>query len=382
MKKILLISNQDSLTGAPIVLLHLAKWLKKEQPEIILDILSLEKGHLSKQFENISNNYYFFPKIYTSKAPSNIKSLTRRLFSRLHRKIKTKILINKLKNKNYSIIYTNTVVSVPVGVKIKNISKSKIKLIAHIHELDFMIQKLCPKLNQHAKCIDSVITPSQKVKDNLSQKYSFRPSSVTVVYSFSEQYIELKNNEILKNKTSFHIGGSGSVVWWKGVDLFLKVASYIKINYPKIDIKFTWVGKIEDKEKMEYNIELEKNGLKEIFHFSGEQKKPLKIYKEFDIFLMTSRLDSFPLVCVEAGMLGKPIICFKGATGTEEVLKNGGGYIVPFEDTEEMAEKVLHYYNDPKQKEIDGAINKLQFSEFTPENQCPKIYSIIDKLMS
>jgi glycosyltransferase involved in cell wall biosynthesis len=96
---------------------------------------------------------------------------------------------------------------------------------------------------------------------------------------------------------------------------------------------------------------------------------------------MTSREDPFPLVCIEVGMLGKPIVCFEKATGTAEIIEKGGGFIVPYLSVEGMAEKIIHYYNNPIEKEQHGEFNKTAFAQFTPEIGCPQLFSIIENTL-
>ena len=95
---------------------------------------------------------------------------------------------------------------------------------------------------------------------------------------------------------------------------------------------------------------------------------------------MTSREDPFPLVCIEQAMFETPIICFSDATGTEEVLKNGGGKIVPYLDIEAMGNAIKQYYDNPDQMINDGKKAKELFSEFTPEEKCPEIFKIINSI--
>lgn len=97
---------------------------------------------------------------------------------------------------------------------------------------------------------------------------------------------------------------------------------------------------------------------------------------------MTSKEDPFPLVCIEVGMMGKPIICFDKATGTQEVIENGGGQIVPYLNVDKMAEAIVKYYYDRDLLKHDGEEAKKLFSEFTPEIRCPQIYSIIQQMIS
>ncbi len=111
--------------------------------------------------------------------------------------------------------------------------------------------------------------------------------------------------------------------------------------------------------------------------FLGEREDPVNVIKDFDLFLLTSREDPFPLAAIEMAMLGKPVICFEGATGTEEILKLGGGEIVPYLDTREMALRVIEYYEDPHKLRADGNKAMELFAAFTPENMCPKIFDSI-----
>lgn len=94
---------------------------------------------------------------------------------------------------------------------------------------------------------------------------------------------------------------------------------------------------------------------------------------------MTSKEDSFPLVYIEVGMLGKTIICFDKATGNQEVLENGGGTVVPYLSIERMAEAVVQYYNDEKLLKKDSIIAKEVFKGFTPKQKCPEIFSILKR---
>ena len=64
-----------------------------------------------------------------------------------------------------------------------------------------------------------------------------------------------------------------------------------------------------------------------------------------------------------------------------EILKNGGGHIVPYLNTQEMCEKTLFYYFNESQKTHDGELACELFSNFTPEKMCPKIYTSILTLL-
>ena len=65
-----------------------------------------------------------------------------------------------------------------------------------------------------------------------------------------------------------------------------------------------------------------------------------------DVFAMVSREDPFPLVCLEAAALGKPILCFRDAGGMPEFVEDDAGFCVPFLDVEAMAEAIKRFQTD------------------------------------
>lgn len=372
MKKIIFISNNATRTGAPYVLLLFLKWLKKENKNLQIDIVFLEGGDLMEDFRELTTVSYNYSDVLVKKA------LLPKLYSYLSRKImrqgsRKEVFIKNIASQNYDLIYANTIASVSFATLIKNQSVNQPKLIAHIHELNTTIKSYLPNFNEYIPQIDSFISVSKLVLQHLNTDWGINPLKNHLVYAFSDKEALKEEGE----KMVFQVGASGMVSSRKGDDLFIQVANYIKVRHPEIKIKFTWVGQIYDKQRNVIEADLEKANLKDTVFFVGEQSNPEKYYKNFDVFLMTSREDPFPLVCIEVGRLGIPIICFEKATGTAEILVDGGGFIVPYLDIVAMAEKVILYYNDNALRNKDGIMNKVKFSEFTAANMGEEIFNCI-----
>jgi glycosyltransferase involved in cell wall biosynthesis len=375
MKKIIFISNNATRTGAPYVLLLFLKWMKKENKNIEIDVLFLEGGDLLDEFKQAANVCYNYSDILIRKSFGN------RLYSYLLRKTnKTNTrknrYIKKIANQQYDIIYANTIASVSFATLLKKQCANKPKLIAHIHELNTTIREYLPNFNEYIPHIDSFISVSKLVMQHLNSDWHINPLQNHLVYAFSDK--EAHKDESLKKV--FQVGASGMVSSRKGDDLFIQVANYIKIRYPEIKIKFTWVGQIYNRQRNLIEADLEKTNLKDTVFFVGEQSKPENYFKKFDIFLLTSREDPFPLVCIEVGKMGIPIICFEEATGIAEVLVDGGGFIVPYLDIVAMAEKLVLYYKDSVLRDKDGGLNRVNFSKFTTENMGKKIFNCIESV--
>lgn len=378
MNKILFITHESSRTGAPLVLFHFLQWLKENKPGLNFTILDIHGGDLSEEFKEIANNYHCLEKLRLSES-FFYKELQVRILKRMG-KYKTPIhprdlLIQELANKDFDVIYANSVLSLPVANKLKDLSKSS-KLILHVHELNTIIQQLFPNFSNIINGVDKFIAVSNLVKQNLNSVYHVQQDKIKVIYGFSKVPV----TQITEKKDSFIVGGAGTVHWRKGSDIFIQVARYIKDHYKEVTIKFEWVGHLSEEQKYIAKGDIQKAGLQEIVSFVGEKVEPFEFFKNFDLFLLCSREDPFPLVAIEVGTLGIPMICFEGATGTEEVLRNGGGEIVPYLNIEMVAKQVVNYYNERNKLLKDGQRSSELFSSYSSDNICPEIINLIESI--
>lgn len=373
MKKLLFITHEASRTGAPFVILFFLQWLKKYHSEFEISVLALKDGDLKEELVKTSHQYYSLAE-YKQNGGNQLISRGLRKFGIIKPLKNKSALLTELASENFDIVYSNTIVSLPLGDKISK-SNSNTKHIVHVHELNAIIRLISPNFKLLKAEVTHFIAASNLVKSNLVNNWSIPNSKVTRVYECAKINSNATKASIVKKV--FRVGGSGTVHWRKGSDLFVQVARYIKTNYPDEEIEFTWVGGISTLEKVILEEDLRKLGLENNVTFVGQQKNPQKYFEEFDVFLMTSREDPFPLVCIELGMLGKPIICFEGATGSEEVIAKGGGIIVPYMSVEAMGDEVMKYKNNPDVLIKHGTINKTEFSKFTPEIICPKLFDVI-----
>lgn len=375
--KILFITHDTTRTGAPMVLLHFLRWLKEHQSQVEIDVLALRGGNMEGEFQENCSNYYN----YSVETKTVSLSIIQRILKKLHlykQKNKKDVFIASLAKNGYDVIYANTIVSIPIAVALKKISLNS-KVLAHVHELNTVINHLSPNFNEYVDSVDGFITASNLVADNLIKNRLIDRKLVSTIYECAKVDTNLK--ALPKDHNRFVVGASGHVSWRKGYDVFLQVASYINKHYDADNIIFEWVGNINKDVKFIIEADIEKIGLQNKVHFVGELENPNLKFSNFDVFLMTSREDPFPLVCIELGMLGKPIISFQNAVGTNEVIKGRGGFVVPYLDIEEMSKSVMKYYDDKNLIEEHGSFNKSAFSNFTPDLICPKYYAEILRVL-
>lgn len=382
--KVLFISNSPSLSGAPLVLLNFLQWAKKNNKPLIPSLLFLKPGERQKDFESVTKNIYVLP--VEEKLISVLQLIYERICIklRIYRSPKD-ILLDKLTKDKYDIIYCNTVVTLRLGIEIKdiflkNFPNHRVKIVCHLHELEIAIQHSEPRFTQLKNPVDGWIAVSDLVKKNLMVNHGIKDEKVDLVHAFVNP-VDI-NALAVKKRTSFIIGASGYYYWAKGNDVFIQVADRFFKSFPGTDAVFVWVGFVHPVDRLVLDRDLKLMGLSEKVLFIGESKTALKEFSSFDVFLMTSREDSFPLVCLEVGALGKPIICFENAIGSEEFLKSGGGKIVPYLDVEAMKDAIYQYTENEELRKKDAEKIKELVLPFSTENQSPKIYALLEKLLN
>jgi len=367
--KVIFISHDASRTGAPFVLLHLLQWLTINSTIEFIILFKDPSGDLLPDFNKIGRTYAYWEIYETSYS----------LKARIKRKIKKAIQYfiaptiskNEIVQFNPNIIYANTVVSCDVAYEIQKIFSNKPKIVCHIHELEIAINKYFgkKKFNQIKHKIDFYIAVSNAVKENLIVNHKIATNKIFLVNAFINAILNkslpkasnikiclgLKESDIL-------ITGCGTIDWRKSPDLFIQVASYVIKKSTNPSLYFIWIGgkqKTIEFEHLSYDIE--KIGLENRIKIMETVTNPIDYLANSTIFLMTSREDPYPLVCLEAASRAVPILCFENAGGIPEFVAKDAGVIIPYLDIIGMGDTILELINNSNKREMlgIGAQNKV-----------------------
>jgi len=130
---------------------------------------------------------------------------------------------------------------------------------------------------------------------------------------------------------------------------------------------------------VEYEREIGRLNLKRYVTITGMTEDPFQYYSKLDVFLMTSREDPFPLVNLEAAQCGLPIICFDRSGGSVEFVTSDVGFVVPYADTDAMAEKVMELKNDPGLLKRYSENIRSRSGNYLLEKRAPELYDLIQR---
>ncbi len=378
MKRILFIGHEAERTGAPIVLLHLLRWIKKNRPEFNVEMLLLRDGELRESYEQVAKVYVVPPDPAPEIVLRGMRFLRRKLG------IRRRLSIPDLPplNSSYDVVIGNTVGSLEF---LELFGKRGVPTMCWLHEMRSVINSFFPEPGRFAELSMSVnrfIVASRAVEAVLREFDVVKP--VELVYEFSEvepveeQDVSAVRKSLGIPEHAFVVGGSGTVGWRKGTDLFLQIAS--RLTFSIGNIYFLWVGGRSRYSAVEFEDairEIRRRGLDRVF-ITGIQKEPKDFFANMDVFALTSREDPFPLVCLEAASLSKPVICFEDAGGMPEFVGHDAGSVVPFGDVDAFADRILEYYRDrPKLAAAGVAACRKVNNEFSLDSSCRKISDLI-----
>jgi glycosyltransferase involved in cell wall biosynthesis len=141
--------------------------------------------------------------------------------------------------------------------------------------------------------------------------------------------------------------GAGFVHIRKGLDLFVETARWTK-ELSSEPVHFLWIGDgWAPNTDFTYSLwiqdSLERWGLTDDVTIIEAQNTIDWAFELADVFLLSSRLDPFPNVAVDAMAANVPVVCFDGTTGIAEFIADTGaaGAVVPYLDARAAAAAVV-----------------------------------------
>jgi len=126
-------------------------------------------------------------------------------------------------------------------------------------------------------------------------------------------------------------------VWWiKGFDVLIKAWGKISSEFPDWKLQIAGNDHNGAREKLK-KIAVE-NGVERQIEFLGFQNDMLPIYRRSSIFVLSSRIEGFGMVLIEAMSQGcAPIACDYKGRQREIIVDNSQGIICPVDDVEALA---------------------------------------------
>jgi glycosyltransferase involved in cell wall biosynthesis len=371
---ILFVSHDAHPNGAQYALLTLTTWLKEiglMNPRFIM----AGPGTLFEEFLRVGPVLRL---VHTNEQAESDPVATMRL-------------LRSFCGNDVSGVYLNSAAS---GHIIEATRHLNVPHVAHIHELEKSIERFAgvDKMASLLAHAEMFIAASRPVAENLHLKHGVPRDKLKIVHSFIRctGMRDVSDAEKRSSKAALGLNpeakvvlGCGTTDWRKGPDLFIEVAAQLRTSQTQ-PVQFVWVGgQTNAGERVNLEQLVESYGLRDSVTFVGEVATPLPYMIASDVFLLSSREDPFPLVCLESADVGLPIICFADAGGMPDFVGSTCGVVVPYLDVRRMADELKSLLMDREKARLLGTGAKREVRRsFDVTVKGPEIANVLAKLCS
>jgi glycosyltransferase involved in cell wall biosynthesis len=256
----------------------------------------------------------------------------------------------------------------------------------HIHALEFFLHmeagSALPQVLSQAK---RFIACSGAVRENLMRRHGITPSRIETVHEaipVDEVRSIRTRAEILQElqlpDDALIVASCGRLYWGKGADLFVQLARNLCRQCS--NAYFVWIGPAEPEEVARFKHDIRLLRLEQKVRLTGTVHRSADYLAAAEVFVLTSREDSFPLVCLEAAALGKPIVCFRDAGGIPEFVEEDCGFVVPYLDVAAMSDRLTWLLGSPECRlKMGEAARRKVIERHDISIAAPRIMDIIER---
>ena len=362
-KKVLLVSHELDLTGAPVAIFHFAKILKEAGYCPV--VVSPHTGKLAKTFEEENIPTFVCPSIYESDAIKKFAYL-------------------------FDLIVASTIVSAPV---VELFNGTNMPVFWWIHEAEASYTELfegrMPKL-----LADNVFVKSGgKHAAKLLKKHRKYYSSEQMLYyvpDFTKEETAKKKDTIKARKDAFLLPPAaqgkkvfavvGMLEHRKGQDLAVDAV----LKLPKEELAkgyFVFVGKPYFKEAYVKITELcEKYPENALYIEELTLDKTRELYGQIDCLMCTSRDDPMPIVVTEALMLSKAVICSENTGSAALISQENAGIVYTDNSVEQLAQCILRVLHDDGIEELKANARTIYDKYFSKQVFKDNIISLMNHI--
>jgi len=226
------------------------------------------------------------------------------------------------------------------------------------------------------KKFDKIVNVSKDCEKQFIKKFGNDLPTMTIYNPIDADVIRKKANEtpdIILPEDAFNIVCVGRFTDQKGFDRLVDAYSQIKDIISR-NVHITIIG--DGFMRREIQNMIEQNALSEVFELVGYHDNPYSILNQADLFLLSSRDESFALVVAEAMVLCIPVMSTR-CTGPVELLRDGTAGMLVENSTGGIRDGILRVLTDNRyysQMKTVAENNKNNFDIFKTMGEIESLF--------
>ena len=394
-QKILFVSHDANRAGSQLLLLQLLRLLKERG--IPMHLLLCSGGALEDDFAEVTTITRLYQNDHVSPyfIPGKIlkKINLHKLYEEHSAQRENDRVTSELEAQNIGLVFVNSIANAAVYYETLRFLHH-LPMVLFVHELAMSARIYTHEkhLNFLLKKTDHLIAVSKAVANHYVKKYDFPIQHVSTFTLIDHDHIDDKLKHIqsdILEKTyripddAIVIGGCGNAEWRKGNDLFNWIARNVISKTAPLPVFFVWIGagpQHEIYELIESDIRL--MGLSDRIILIPPTPQALDYINRFDILLLSSREDPYPLVVLEAALQEIPVVCFEDAGGAPELIESDAGFVVPYLDIIAASDAIIQLVLDPGLRQIMGEKGRKKVLErHNTDKSVGNVEAIIQKYL-
>lgn len=233
---------------------------------------------------------------------------------------------------------------------------------------------------------DVTVAVSESTRDYLLKEKKLRPDKVLVIRNgrhLDGFFPDPSRRQALRREMGIGaedpvVGVFGRLEEQKGHRYLIEALPRVLEKIPALHVVFAGDGSL----RAELEISVRARGLDRSVHFLGYRQDWMNWMDATDIVALPSLYEGMPLVPIEAGAMGKPVLA-TAVDGTCEVVVNGQtGVLVPPAQPEALADALVTLLQDPEKQRALGEAGGLRARAlFSLEQQVRETAQLYERLL-
>jgi glycosyltransferase involved in cell wall biosynthesis len=213
--------------------------------------------------------------------------------------------------------------------------------------------------------------------DRIETVYNF--FDVDQIDRFSREELP---EEFTRGEDCFRVVAAGRLHRQKGFDVLIEAAREVVHEYGHRKFVLAIFGTGENRSQLEQQIR--EANLKDEVWLVGFHINPLPIYRDSDLFVLSSRYEGMPNALVEAMLCGVPVLSTDCPSGPSEILQGGRlGGLVPVEDASALAAAIDDVItNHPKWQQRSEEARAQIVERYSAESGIERVTKLFERAIA
>ncbi len=233
------------------------------------------------------------------------------------------------------------------------------------------------------RTLDRFIAITRQIEQQARDNLNLPSEKIAQIYYGVRRSPRLKPEELKRVKEQFGIGQKftiglvGRIDWYKAQYLIIEAMAILKKN--SVDMDCVIVGHAMDENYLaELKQKIIDSDLSDRIRFIDFTDKPHELMQCFDVLVLTTHVETFGLVLVEAMSLGIPVIGSNAGGVLEIIDHEKTGLLFKTKDAGSLANAIERMQNDPKfRQRLAKAGEAKAKKEYDTNNQHEKVLALM-----